>query len=126
MGNQREKNSTHVHMVSANPRLCVQILKFMFFMQAIWFLCPAHQNGLGSTAEDRHDSSTRQQTAEETTDDSNENHHLGGGVRTLNGDPQNSPSCNLCNILNREPNSLGWFYQFYMVLPLVSHGFTLF
>ena len=66
-------------MVSANPRLCVQILKFMFFMQAIWFLCPAHQNGLGSTAEDRHDSSTRQQTAEETTDDSNEKHHLGGG-----------------------------------------------
>ena len=67
MGNQREKNSTHVHMVSANPRLCVQILKFMLFMQAIWFLCPAHQNGLGSTAEDRHDSSTRQQTAEELT-----------------------------------------------------------
>ena len=36
-----------------------------------------------------------------------------GGVRTLNGDPQNSPSCNLCNILNREPNSLGWFYQWF-------------
>jgi hypothetical protein len=74
-----KKTSTHVHMVSANPRLCVQILKFMFFMQAIWCLCPAHQKGLGATADDRHDSSTRQQTAEETTDDSNENHHLGGG-----------------------------------------------
>lgn len=76
-------------------------------MQAIWFLCPAHQNGLGSTAEDRHDSSTRQQTADETTDDSNENHHLGGGSNF------SSPSCNLWNILNREPNSLGWFYQWF-------------